>query len=109
MKYNIGKMRHRIKLLRQIEDSPIQPLDNAAEYQELATNIPAQRIKRLDKESVTLQATHNITRVDFVIRYRDDIDVDTFVECDGIRHNILGFESLKDDSAFMLIATSVMR
>lgn len=106
--YNIGKMRHMIKILTLKERYPVQPLGTDAEYRTLATDIPAQRIKRLDKESITLTAQHNYTRVDFIIRARE-LEPDWYIECDGIKHNILGSETLKDDPGFLLISAVEMR
>ena len=107
--YNIGKMRHKIDLLAQDTSEPVVDLDNMASYTTIKANIPAQKIKLMDKESITLKATENITRVNFVIRTDDNVEVDQYIRCEDKLYNILGYETLKDNQGFMLIATQLMR
>ena len=62
----------------------------------------------MDRESIILKATHNQTRVDFIIR-TVPLHCDQVIECNGERFNILGFEELKDNPRFTLITALLMR
>lgn len=99
--FNIGQMKDRIDFYKnsEVEDN-LQPI-----LVPFLSGIYAKATKLLGKESVQLSATHNLIQVNFIIRYRNDIDEDMYIKHKGKFYNIVGFEALKDDSNFLLIAT----
>lgn len=105
----LGRMRERIALKRRNEEGVVENLDKQSEFITIRENIPAQKVKLMDKESIALKATENITRVNFIIRENRDIDVDLYIECRGELYNILGFENLRDYPQFVLVATQLLR
>lgn len=68
-------------------------------------SIWAKKVKLLGKENIALGAEHNIIQVNFIIRTRNDVDETMFVKHKDIIYNIVGYEPLKDNKDFMLIAT----
>lgn len=105
----LGKMRDRITLKQRNEEGVTEKLGRQSEFKIIQENIPAQKYKLMDKESIALKSTENITRVNFIIRDNRKIDVDLYIECKGQLYNILGYENLRDHPQFLLVATQLVR
>lgn len=102
--FNSGEMRHKIDFLKKIQiDEFVEDLQ--PELIEVHTGIYAKKTKLLGRENVVLKATENIVQTNFIIRQRKDISEDMVIRCEGDLYEIVGYETLKDDSGFMLIAT----
>ncbi|HHX60714.1 MAG TPA: phage head closure protein [Epulopiscium sp.] len=85
------------------QDGPFEDLEPS--YDPTITNIWAKRVKLLGKENIALGAEHNIIQVNFIIRYRSDINETVFIRHEDVIYNIVGYEELKDNRDYMLIAT----
>lgn len=102
--FNSGEMRHKIDFLKKIQtDEFVEDLQ--PEIVEVLTGIYAKKTKLLGRENIVLKATENIVQTNFIIRQRKDISEDMVIRCDGVLYEIVGYEILKNDSGFMLIAT----
>lgn len=103
-KFNIAEMRYKIDFLKKVQtDEFVENLQ--PKLQEVLTGIYAKKIKLLGRESIILKATENIVQTNFIIRYREDISEDMVIRCNDVFYEIVGFETLKDNNSFLLIAT----
>lgn len=99
--FNIGEMRDKIDFyINTDEQDNLQPI-----LEPKLTGIYAKATKLLGKENIALNATHNLIQVNFIIRYREDINEDMFIKYKDKYYNIVGFERLRKDNNFLLIAT----
>ena len=86
------------------QDSPFEDLEPT--YDNVIPNLWAKKTKLLGKEQIALGAEHNIVQVNFIVRARKDINENMFIQHEDTIYNIVGYELLKDDANFMLIATT---
>lgn len=101
---NSGEMRHKIDFLKKTQtDEFVEDLQ--PELIEVIIGVYAKKTKLLGRESIVLKATENIVQTNFIIRTRRGITEDMVIRCEGVLYEIIGYETLKDDSGFMLIAT----
>lgn len=85
------------------QDGPFEDLEPS--YEPIISDVWASKRKLLGRENIVLGAEHNLIQVNFIIRTRKDINEDMFVSHNNIIYNIVGYEELKDNRDYMLIAT----
>lgn len=90
-------------VLEVAQDGPFDDLEPS--YKLSIPNIWAKKTKLLGKEQIALGAQHNIVQVNFIVRDRKGIDEDMFIQHENVIYNIVGYERLKSDNNYMLIAT----
>lgn len=88
-----------------LEESSGEPFGGTTE-KVIASNIWAKKIQKLGKETFELYATNNIVPVNFIVRTRTDINEQMKIKHENTYYNIIGYQPIKDDEAFMLIATT---
>ncbi len=89
------------------EDNNDGPFGGVAE-KVIASNIWAKKIQKLGKETYELYATNSIVPVNFIVRTRNDINEKMKIKHEGSYYDIIGYQPIKDDESFMLIATTRM-
>lgn len=85
------------------QDGPFEDLELTCEP--AIPNVWASKTKLLGRENIALGAEHNIIQVNFIIRYRSDINETMFIRHEDVIYNIVGYEELKDNRDYILIAT----
>ena len=102
---NIGELRHKIDLcIKPKSKGPVEMLE--PHYEVIAHNIWAKKTELLGKESIKSGIEHNTIHVNFIMRIRNDITESMYIKHKDVSYNILGFEQLKDDPSFILVATA---
>lgn len=100
----ISELNTKIDFMNEIkQDGPFEDLE--PNYKPIIPNVWAKRIKLLGRENIALGAEHNLIQVNFIIRTRKDIDENMFIKHQDVIYNIVGYEELKDNRDYMLIAT----
>ncbi len=100
----ISELNTKIDILTKVESNgPVEELEGR--YTPIMLNIWAKKVRLLGKESVKLGADHNLIQVNFIIRSRRGITEEMFIKHENVIYNIVGYEELKQDSNYMLIAT----
>lgn len=89
--------------IESVNEGPVKSLEPA--YEVKIPSIWAKKIRLVGTEAVKFGMEHNVVPFNFTIRKRNDITEDMFVRHNNDIYNITGFEELKNDKNFMLIAT----
>nr|DAT14949.1 MAG TPA: Putative head tail adaptor [Caudoviricetes sp.] len=83
--------------------APVDELEPT--YSTLISSIWAKKTRLLGKESIKIGLEHNTGQFNFIIRARKGITEEMFIRHENVIYNIVGYEELKDDKNYMLIAT----
>lgn len=103
---NVGELNTKIDFCTEsAKEGPVKPLELA--YDVKISSIWAKKTRLVGAESIKLGMEHNTVPVNFIVRARTDISEDMFIRHDNVIYNIVGFEELKSDKNFMLIATVI--
>lgn len=97
---NPGKLRDRITFQKKVEpDGPFQPLD---EYEDYISLWSEARFLR-GRNFYAARAANIKTDVEFVIRYREDLEETMRVVYKGKNYEIEGITPLDNQNSFMII------
>ncbi len=94
----------KIDLMKPVDNNG--PVDNMIPELEVAyKGIWACKIRLLGSEAGRLGVEYNTVRVNFIVRVRNDINENMYIKHNDNLYNIIGFEKIKDEENYMLIAT----
>ena len=100
----ISELNTKIDIVNEaIQAGPVKNLK--PQYNIILSSIWAKKITLLGKESFKFDGEHTSVRVNFIIRARNGITEQMCIKHEGTIYNIIGYEYLKNDMNFMLIAT----